>query len=265
MNRITSPALSPLIASEHSPPVARGQMPPCSAPEIPKKALHHWKFVPAGITLNPMSPRSYAIKEIYFSLQGEGARTGRPAIFCRFAGCNLWNGREKDRATSLCSFCDTDFLGTDGPGGGHYSSEDALTLAMQRIWPEDQPPPYVVFTGGEPLLQLDPPLIAACHRLGFEVALETNGTLPVPAGVDWICVSPKPNSPWVQRSGQELKIVYPTAVSPDGLEALDFDYFFVQPLDGPELQLNTERAIEYCRTHPPWRLSLQTHKLMGIP
>jgi 7-carboxy-7-deazaguanine synthase (Cx14CxxC type) len=240
-------------------------MPPCPVFAARKKPLHHWQSGPAGVTLRAMNSRSYAVKEIYFSLQGEGARTGRPAVFCRFTGCNLWNGHEQDRAGSLCNFCDTDFLGTDGPGGGQYDSEDALALALQRIWPQDQPPPYVVFTGGEPLLQLDPPLIAACHRLGFEIAIETNGTLPVPDGIDWICVSPKPNSPWVQRSGHELKIVYPTGVSPDGLEKLDFDHFFVQPLDSPDLQVNTERAIEYCRTHPPWRLSLQTHKLMGIP
>jgi 7-carboxy-7-deazaguanine synthase (Cx14CxxC type) len=215
--------------------------------------------------IHPVDRRAYAVKEIYLTRQGEGARTGRRAVFCRFTGCNLWSGREEDRATARCPFCDTDFLGTDGPGGGLFAGPEALAEAITRLWDGRATDPYVVFTGGEPLLQLDLPLIDACHRRGFEVAVETNGTRPVPATVDWICVSPKPKSRWVQRAGHELKVVYPTEISPQGLEQLDFERFFLQPLDGPDLARHTQLARAYCRAHPLWQLSQQSHKLWGIP
>jgi len=208
----------------------------------------------------------YRVKELYLTLQGEGARTGRPAVFCRFAGCNLWSGHERDRATAACCFCDTDFVGTDGPGGGRFIGARTLALAIAAAWrPDGWTNPYVVFTGGEPLLQLDAALVDECHRAGFEVAIETNGTLPVPPGVDWICVSPKPKSEWILRTGHELKLVYPMEVRPEGLEQLPFEQFFLQPLDGPDLERNTRLVEAYCRAHPRWKVSLQTHKLLGIP
>jgi 7-carboxy-7-deazaguanine synthase (Cx14CxxC type) len=211
---------------------------------------------------------SYAVKEVYYTLQGEGARTGRAAVFCRFAGCNLWSGREPDRATAICRFCDTDFVGLDGPGGGRFETAGDLGLAIHRAWPAEasgDARPYVVFTGGEPLLQLDRPAIDAVHGRGFEIAIETNGTLPVPAGVDWICVSPKANAELVVSKGHELKLVYPQAgAPPEAFRQLDFDYFFLQPMDGTDRVRNTEAAAEYCLRHPGWRLSLQTHKLVGL-
>jgi len=211
-----------------------------------------------------MSRQQYTVYELYHTLQGEGARTGRPAVFCRFAGCNLWSGREEDRARAACYFCDTDFVGTGGPGGGTFAGATALAGAIAATWPDTARDPYVVFTGGEPLLQLDDEVIDACHERGFEVAVETNGTIEAPGGIDWICVSPKPNSPWIQKSGDELKLVFPMEVVPDGLDRLDFEHFYLQPLDGPDLEANTEAAREWCRRHPPWQLSLQTHKLLGI-
>lgn len=210
----------------------------------------------------------YAVKEIYYTLQGEGAQSGRPAVFCRFAGCNLWTGREQDRETAICTFCDTDFLGTDGPGGGKFDRPDSLADAIARCWREgsgDAVPGLVVFTGGEPLLQLDASLIEALHERGFEIAIETNGTLEVPEGIDWICVSPKADVPVVQRWGHELKLVYPQPLAPpEAFADLPFEHFFLQPMDGPDLEENTRRAIAYCLSHPKWRLSLQTHKLLGI-
>jgi 7-carboxy-7-deazaguanine synthase (Cx14CxxC type) len=209
----------------------------------------------------------YAVKEIYYTLQGEGAHTGRPAVLLRFAGCNLWTGREADRATATCTFCDTDFVGTDGPGGGRFETARALAAAVTRAWGADDGK-FVVCTGGEPLLQLDEPLIAALHEAGFEIAIETNGTIRAPAGIDWICVSPKAGADLVQQSGDELKLVFPQAgLSPESVEALEFRHFFLQPMDGPppERDRNTERAVRYCLAHPRWRLSLQTHKLLGLP
>jgi 7-carboxy-7-deazaguanine synthase (Cx14CxxC type) len=208
----------------------------------------------------------YAVKEIYYTLQGEGAQTGRPAVFCRFAGCNLWSGRETDREAATCNFCDTDFVGTDGPSGGKFASADALARAVRAAWCGNSgTPPFVVLTGGEPMLQVDEPLTAALHEAGFEIAIETNGTLPVPRAIDWICVSPKAEAELVQRSGHELKLVYPQAGGePSRYEALAFDHFFLQPMDGPEREANTRRAVGYCLAHPRWRLSLQTHKLIGI-
>jgi len=210
---------------------------------------------------------SYAVKEIYYTLQGEGAQAGRPAVFLRFAGCNLWSGLERDRAGAICTFCDTDFIGTDGPGGGKFKDAEALARAAAAHWPDIKAgKPYVVCTGGEPLLQLDPALIDALHDAGFEIAVETNGTIAAPEGIDWICVSPKSTAPLVQRSGQELKLVYHQAdAPPETFEDLAFDFFFLQPMDGPARGEQTAAAIEYCRTHPQWRLSLQTHKLVGIP
>lgn len=212
-----------------------------------------------------MTGRSYSVKEIYLALQGEGAHTGRTAVLCRFAGCNLWSGKESDRSDAACDFCDTDFVGTDGPEGGQFEDADQLADAIARIWPGGPAGAYVVFTGGEPLLQLDRTLIDACHSRGLEIAVETNGTIAAPAGIDWLTVSPKPNSEWVQKSGDELKLVYPLSISPDGLDQLDFAHFFLQPLDGPNREQHTRQAIEYCLAHPRWRLSLQTHKLVGIP
>lgn len=220
---------------------------------------------------------SYTVKEIFYTLQGEGAQSGRAAVFCRFSGCNLWSGREEDRSRAVCQFCDTDFVGT-GPDGGRFSDANALAEAIDRCWSgrgNDQVQAqihgagagrkYVVCTGGEPLLQLDDDLIATLHERGFEVAVETNGTKPAPASLDWICVSPKAGAPFVQTSGNELKLVYPQEKAPpEKFEHLDFEHFFLQPMDGPETALNTERAIEYCLTHPRWRLSIQTHKLVGL-
>jgi 7-carboxy-7-deazaguanine synthase len=221
---------------------------------------------------------SYTVKEIFYTLQGEGAQSGRAAVFCRFSGCNLWSGREEDRSRAVCQFCDTDFVGT-GPDGGRFASATELAEAIDRCWggrgndtmqaqssvSGDGARKYVVCTGGEPLLQMDDDLIAALHERGFEVAVETNGTQPAPASLDWICVSPKAGAPFVQTRGNELKLVYPQEQAPpEKFERLDFEHFFLQPMDGPETALNTERAIEYCLAHPRWRLSIQTHKLVGL-
>jgi 7-carboxy-7-deazaguanine synthase (Cx14CxxC type) len=210
---------------------------------------------------------TYAVKEIYYTLQGEGANTGMPAVFCRFAGCNLWSGREKDRADAVCRFCDTDFVGTDGPGGGRFATADELARAVESAWPEtSQGHRFVVCTGGEPTLQLDADLVDALHARGFRIAIETNGTLPVPDGIDWICVSPKAQAPLVVTRGDELKLVFPQAgAEPERYEHLAFAHFFLQPMDGPERARNTRLSVAYCRAHPGWRLSLQTHKLIGIP
>ena len=208
---------------------------------------------------------SYAVKEIFLTLQGEGGQAGRPAVFCRFAGCNLWTGREADRAEAVCTFCDTDFVGMDGPGGGRFASADDLSNAVEAAWRGGADDRLVVLTGGEPLLQVDPALIAALHAREFQIALETNGTLAAPAGLDWICVSPKADATVVQTRGQELKLVYPQpGVDPARFERLDFERFLLQPMDGPERLANTEAAIAYCLAHPRWRLSVQTHKYIGI-
>jgi 7-carboxy-7-deazaguanine synthase len=229
---------------------------------------------------------TYTVKEIFYTLQGEGAQTGRAAVFCRFSGCNLWSGREEDRSRAVCQFCDTDFVGT-GPDGGKFKSAKALADAVDRCWTgegrdtgedvssprsrglpkgsTDGPKKYVVCTGGEPLLQLDENLISELHQRGFEVAVETNGTRPAPPSLDWVCVSPKAGAPVVQTSGSELKLVYPQDnAPPERFEQLDFRHFFLQPMDGPDTAQNTERAIEYCLKHPRWRLSIQTHKLVGL-
>ena len=209
---------------------------------------------------------SYAVKEIFLTLQGEGGQAGRPAVFCRFAGCNLWSGREQDRTGAVCNFCDTDFVGMDGPGGGRFADAEALADAVAAAWeggPDDR---LVVCTGGEPLLQLDEALIAALHAMGFSIAVESNGTLPAPAGIDWLCVSPKGAAPVVQTFGQELKLVFPqVGLDPAAFEHLDFERFSLQPMDGPAREANTQGAIAYCLAHPRWRLSLQTHKYLGIP
>lgn len=209
---------------------------------------------------------SYSVKEIYYTLQGEGARAGRAAVFLRFAGCNLWTGLERDRDRAVCRFCDTDFVGTDGPGGGRFADAAVLAEAVLRQWPEgSRGKPYVVCTGGEPLLQIDDALIAALHAKGFEIGIETNGTLAPPAGIDWICVSPKADAPLVLTRGDELKLIYPQERSdPARYAALDFKHFFLQPMDNPERAANTDAATRYCLEHPQWRLSLQTHKLIGI-
>lgn len=210
-----------------------------------------------------MAPK-YSVKEIYYTLQGEGAQTGRPAVFLRFAGCNLWTGREQDRAKAQCPFCDTDFVGTDGPQGGKYSTQ-ALAERVASLWPKGGRR-YIVCTGGEPLLQLDADLIEALHKLDFEVGVETNGTQPAPIGLDWICVSPKAGVPLVLSSGNELKLVFPqSGLSPPDLEKLDFEHFFIQPMDGPSRAENTKLAVAFCLSNPKWRLSLQTHKFLGIP
>ena len=207
------------------------------------------------------------VKEIYYTLQGEGANVGRPAVFLRFAGCNLWSGREADRATATCDFCDTDFVGTDGPGGGKFDSAGALARAVAAAWPRaGGAQRFVVCTGGEPLLQLDSALIAALHEAGFAVAVETNGTIAPPPGIDWTCVSPKARAELVVQSGDELKLVFPQpGAEPQRFEALAFQHFFLQPMDGPDRDAHTALAIRYCLAHPRWRLSLQTHKLIGIP
>jgi len=208
---------------------------------------------------------SYAVKEIFLTLQGEGGQAGRPAVFCRFAGCNLWTGREQDRASAVCNFCDTDFVGMDGPGGGRFATPDDLAAAVEVAWRGGPYDRLVVLTGGEPLLQVDTALIEALHARGFSLALETNGTIAVPQGVDWICVSPKADAPLAQLSGQELKLVYPQpGVDPARFEALAFERFLLQPMDGPARAANTEAAIAYCLAHPRWRLSVQTHKYLGI-
>jgi 7-carboxy-7-deazaguanine synthase (Cx14CxxC type) len=209
---------------------------------------------------------TYAVKELFKTLQGEGAQAGRAAVFCRFAGCNLWSGREEDRAAAICRFCDTDFVGTDGTGGGKFADADALAEAVADSWGDGASDRFVVFTGGEPLLQLDPPLVAAMHARGFEIAIETNGTQAAPPGIDWICVSPKAEAELVLRAGDELKLVFPQAGSdPEALLRLNFRHFWVQPMDGPERAANTAAAVEFCFDHPKWRLSLQTHKVIGIP
>jgi 7-carboxy-7-deazaguanine synthase (Cx14CxxC type) len=207
---------------------------------------------------------TYAVKEMFYTLQGEGARTGRPSVFLRFAGCNLWSGREQDRPHAVCKFCDTDFVGTEGDGGGKFETAGALARSAAALWPGGGAP-YVVCTGGEPLLQLDAPLIDALHANGFEIAVETNGTIAAPAGLDWICVSPKAGSELAQAAGDELKLVYPQAGAEPALyETLPFDHFFLQPMDGPDRDANTSAAIAYCLAHPNWRLSLQSHKLLGL-
>lgn len=210
---------------------------------------------------------TYSIKEIFYTLQGEGAHAGRPAVFCRFSGCNLWTGREGDRAGAVCQFCDTDFVGTDGEGGGKFKTPEELAATINALWPAAYPASkYVVFTGGEPLLQLDTALIAAMHAVGFTIAIETNGTLPVPDGVDWICVSPKMGSTLVVTKGSEIKVVIPqTGQDLAAYEQLDFENFYVQAMDGPLAEFNTKLAIETCKRNPKWKLSLQTHKLLQIP
>jgi 7-carboxy-7-deazaguanine synthase (Cx14CxxC type) len=210
---------------------------------------------------------TYAVKEIYYTLQGEGAQAGRAAVFCRFAGCNLWSGREADRAEATCRFCDTDFVGTDGPGGGKFATAESLAGAVAAAWRgAGGGQPLVVCTGGEPLLQLDEAAIAAFHRRGLSVAVETNGTRPVPPGVDWVCVSPKAGAPLVVEEGDEVKLVYPQpGAAPEQFAGLPFRHFFLQPMDGPDAARHTASAVAYCLAHPQWRLSLQTHKLVGIP
>jgi 7-carboxy-7-deazaguanine synthase len=229
---------------------------------------------------------TYRVKEVFATLQGEGANTGRVAVFCRFAGCNLWSGQERHRATAVCRFCDTDFVGTDGPGGGKFADAASLAAHVAATWPAGDPStddpsrstatttaalgsrlrPLVVCTGGEPLLQLDDALIDALHVHGFEVAVETNGTLPVPDGVDWVCVSPKAMAPLVVTGGDEIKLVFPQpGAEPDLFEHLGFDHWFLQPMDGPDRAVNTDAVVAYCLAHPRWRLSLQTHKVLGIP
>jgi 7-carboxy-7-deazaguanine synthase (Cx14CxxC type) len=210
---------------------------------------------------------TYSVKEIFYTLQGEGGQAGRAAVFCRFAGCNLWTGREADRADAVCTFCDTDFVGTDGPGGGKFETPGALAQAVAGRWPAGpRGRPLVVCTGGEPLLQLDAPLVDAFHAAGFEVAIETNGTRPAPAGIDWICVSPKADAPVVQTRGNELKLVYPQPLAlPERFVDLAFEHFFLQPMDGPDKARNTQLAAAYCMAHPQWRLSIQTHKVIGLP
>jgi len=209
---------------------------------------------------------TYSVKEIFLTLQGEGGQAGRAAVFCRFTGCNLWSGREVDRAGAVCRFCDTDFVGVDGPGGGRFATAEDLARAVAAAWTGPAGEGLVVCTGGEPLLQLDAPLIDALHARGFSIAIETNGTLPAPPGIDWICVSPKADAPLAQRSGQELKLVHPQAgVDPARFEALDFERFFLQPMDGDDRDAATAAAVAYCLAHPRWRLSVQTHKYLGLP
>jgi 7-carboxy-7-deazaguanine synthase (Cx14CxxC type) len=208
---------------------------------------------------------SYAVKEIFLTLQGEGAHAGRTAVFCRFAGCNLWTGREQDRATAVCQFCDTDFVGTDGTLGGRYANADELAAAIAAQWEGPQNHRYTVLTGGEPLLQVDTALIEALHAQGFTIAIETNGTIEPPPGLDWICVSPKAGSELVVRKGHELKLVYPQADNtPEDFAGLEFERFSLQPMDGPDIAQSTQAAIAYCLRHPQWRLSVQTHKTLGI-
>ena len=209
---------------------------------------------------------TYSAKEIFKTLQGEGAQAGRAAVFCRFAGCNLWTGRESDRVSAVCTFCDTDFVGTDGVGGGKFASAQALADTLSRTWGPERAGRYVVFTGGEPLLQLDTPLIDAVHAEGFTIAIETNGTVEPPPGIDWICVSPKGSSTIVIRKGNELKLVYPQREAPpERYAGLEFEHFFLQPMDSPQRLAHTEAAVQYCMQHPQWRLSVQTHKYIGIP
>ncbi|MBX7249625.1 MAG: 7-carboxy-7-deazaguanine synthase [Caulobacteraceae bacterium] len=209
---------------------------------------------------------TYSAKEIFLTVQGEGGQAGRAAVFLRFAGCNLWSGLERDRFTAVCRFCDTDFVGTDGPGGGKFRTAEMLADAVEHAWSGGPHNRLVVCTGGEPLLQLDGALVSALHGRGFEIAVETNGTLPVPPGVDWVCVSPKADAPLVQTSGQELKLVYPQAAAmPERFEQLNFERFYLQPMDNADREANTQRAVAYCLSHPRWRLSVQTHKYIGVP
>lgn len=209
---------------------------------------------------------TYSVKEIFYTLQGEGANAGRPAVFCRFAGCNLWSGREEDRATAVCTFCDTDFVGTNGTGGGKFRSPESLTAAIEAQWPSaKRERRFVVLTGGEPLLQVDAQLISALHERGFTIAIETNGTLTPPEGIDWLCVSPKADAPLAVSGGQELKLVYPQpGVDPARFASLKFDNLYLQPLDGPDRLANTAAAVAYCQQNPQWNLSVQTHKMIGI-
>ena len=208
---------------------------------------------------------TYSVKEIFYTLQGEGLRAGRPAVFCRFAGCNLWSGREEDRSTAVCQFCDTDFVGTDGTLGGKFVTPEQLAEQIAALWPEHKQQRYVVLTGGEPLLQVDAALIQALHHQDFEIALETNGTLAVPEGIDWSCVSPKAGADWVQKTGNELKLVYPQpTLMPDALTTTNFDHYLLQPMDGLFQKQNTRKAIDYCQQNPDWRLSVQTHKFLDI-
>jgi len=208
----------------------------------------------------------YSVKEIFYTLQGEGAQTGMAAVFCRFAGCNLWSGREEDRSSAICQFCDTNFVGVDGVGGGKFESAEDLAIAIERAWPIGAPSRMVVLTGGEPLLQLDTQLLQALHLREFRVALETNGTIQPPPGIDWVCVSPKAGATLLVTAGDELKVVFPqSGIDPAALRNLSFRHFYLQPMDGPMLQINTRRAVDYCLQHPEWRLSLQTHKTLGIP
>ena len=214
---------------------------------------------------------TYSVKELFYTLQGEGARSGRPAVFCRFSGCNLWSGREAHRDRAICRFCDTDFVGTDGPGGGKFTDAEQLARTIAGQWPSrfgQRARPYVVFTGGEPLLQLDEPLIEAVHNHGFEIAVESNGTVEAPAGIDWLCISPKADAELRQRSGQELKLVYPQSqpeAQPARFAGLDFEYFYLQPLDNANRADNARAAVEYCLHHPQWHISVQTHKVLDIP
>lgn len=209
---------------------------------------------------------TYSVKEIFLTLQGEGGQAGKAAVFCRFSGCNLWTGREQDRAKAVCTFCDTDFVGTDGENGGKFATAEDLAAAVEAQWtggPDDR---LVVCTGGEPFLQLDVAAIAALHARGFSIACESNGTLEAPAGIDWICISPKADAPVVQTSGQELKLVFPQdKAMPERFAALDFERFYLQPMDGPDRDRNTQLAVAYCLSHPQWRLSVQTHKYLGLP
>jgi 7-carboxy-7-deazaguanine synthase len=209
---------------------------------------------------------SYSVKEVFKTLQGEGALTGRTAVFCRFSGCNLWSGRERDRPDAVCTFCDTDFVGTDGQLGGRFAGAEELAAVIARVWGDGVHDRFVVLTGGEPLLQVDDDLVAALHRCSFMIAVETNGTIRPPSGLDWVCVSPKARAPLVVKEGDELKLVYPQeGLSPDSLQDLSFRHFWLQPMDGPGRVSNTKAAVAYCLRHPRWRLSLQTHKLIGIP
>ncbi len=209
---------------------------------------------------------TYAVKEIFYTLQGEGANAGRPAVFCRFAGCNLWTGREQDRADAVCKFCDTSFVGTDGENGGKYRTPAELVAMIASLWPQGEANRFVVCTGGEPMLQIDQPFVDALHETGFEMAIETNGSLPVLDSIDWICVSPKADAPLVVTKGHELKVVVPQDNQRLAeLEKLDFEYFLVQPMDGPSRDISTKLAIDWCKRHPKWRLSMQTHKYLNIP
>lgn len=212
---------------------------------------------------------TYSVKEIYYTLQGEGAHTGRPAVFLRFAGCNLWSGREEHRAEAVCKFCDTQFVGVDGPGGGKFETAAELAAAVRSHWPQSESNvrPYVVCTGGEPLLQLDTDAVDAMHAAGFEIGVESNGTIAAPRGIDWLCISPKANASLTQNSGNELKLVYPQdeqSAQPAAFETLAFEHFFLQPMDSPDAAENTRQAIEFCLKNPRWKLSLQTHKYLGI-